>query len=75
MLEDYQINEHLRYENHYLKVVDRDLQMGGVLGAALLCALLVDTEEGNRRGLDQWARTSCYLRLRRAFEPLPSPLH
>ena len=51
MLEDYQINEQLRYENHYLKVEDRDVQIGGVLGAALLCALSVDTEEGNRRGI------------------------
>ena len=51
MLEDYQINEKLHYENHYLKVVDTDVQIGGVLGAALLCALLVGTEEGKRRGI------------------------
>lgn len=49
MLEDYQINDNLHYENHYLKVVDTDVQIGGVLGAALLCAMLVDTEEGKRR--------------------------
>ena len=51
MLEDYQINDHLRYEGHYLKVADGEAQIGGVMGAALLCALLVDTEEGNRRGI------------------------
>lgn len=49
MLEDYQINNNLHYENHYLKVADTDVQIGGVLGAALLCAMLVDTEEGKRR--------------------------
>ena len=51
MLEDYQISERLRYENHYLVVADKDVQLGGALGAALLCALLVDTEEGQRRGI------------------------
>ena len=51
MLEDYQVSDNMHYENHYLKVVDRDVQIGGVLGAALLCAMLVDTEEGNRRGI------------------------
>ena len=50
MLEDYQINETLRYENHRL-VVNNDVQIGGVLGAALLCAMLVNTEEGTRRGI------------------------
>ena len=33
MLEDYQINDNLRYEGHYLKVVDRDVQIGGVLAS------------------------------------------
>ncbi|MBO4454665.1 MAG: hypothetical protein J5761_06390, partial [Paludibacteraceae bacterium] len=51
MLEDYQINERLRYEGHYLKVVHTDVQIGGVLGAALLCAMLVDSEEGKQRGI------------------------
>ena len=51
MLEDYQINDKLRYEGHYLKVVDSDVQIGGVLGAALVCAMLVDTDEGARRGI------------------------
>lgn len=51
MLEDYQIDEKLRYESHRLVAADKDVQIGGVLGAALLCALLVDTDEGQRRGI------------------------
>ena len=51
MLEDYIINEQIRYENHYLKVAQTDIEIGGVAGAALLSALIVDTEEGNRRGI------------------------
>jgi hypothetical protein len=45
MLEDYIINEQIRYENHYLKVAQTDIEIGGVTGAALLSALIVDTEE------------------------------
>lgn len=51
MLEDYIINERIRYENHYLKVAQTDVEIGGVAGAALLSALIVDTEEGTRRGI------------------------
>ena len=51
MLEDYIINEQIRYENHYLKVTGTDVEIGGVAGAALLSALIVDTEEGTRRGI------------------------
>lgn len=51
MLEDYVINERIRYEGHYLKVAQTDIQIGGVAGAALLSALIVDTEEGTRRGI------------------------
>ena len=51
MLEDYIINDQIRYENHYLKVAQTDVQIGGVAGAALLSALIVDTEEGTRRGI------------------------
>ena len=51
MLEDYIINEQIRYENHYLKVAQTDIEIGGVTGAALLSALIVDTEEGARRGI------------------------
>ena len=50
MLEDYILNDRLSYADHYLHVTgDDELQIGGVLGAAILCAMLVDTEEGNRR--------------------------
>ena len=51
MLEDYIIDDRLRYENHYLKVTGTDVEIGGVAGAALLSALIVDTEEGVRRGI------------------------
>ena len=43
MLEDYTINGRLSYVNHHLVVAgDDDMQIGGVLGAAVLCAMLVD---------------------------------
>ena len=51
MLEDYIINDRIRYENHYLKVAGTDVEIGGVAGAALLSALIVDTEEGARRDI------------------------
>lgn len=51
MLEDYIIDDRIRYENHYLKVAQTDIEIGGVTGAALLSALIVDTEEGVRRGI------------------------
>ena len=51
MLEDYIIDDRLRYENHYLKVTGTDVEIGGVAGAALLSALIVDAEEGTRRGI------------------------
>ena len=64
MLEDYIINEQIRYENHYLKVVQTDVQIGGVAGAALLSALIVDTEEGARRGIaiDSGAERMAWIR-------------
>ncbi|MBQ7530245.1 MAG: hypothetical protein IJT12_00880 [Paludibacteraceae bacterium] len=52
MLEDYTINERLAYTHHHLVVAgDDDIRIGGVLGAAILCAMLVDTDEGNRRAI------------------------
>ena len=51
MLEDYIIDDRLRYEDHYLKVAQTDVEIGGVAGAALLSALIVDTEEGTRRSI------------------------
>lgn len=49
MLEDYRISERLRYEDHRLVVSGSDVAIGGALSAALLCALLTDTEEGKIR--------------------------
>lgn len=51
MLEDYIIDDRLRYESHYLKVAQTEIEIGSVAGAALLSALIVDTEEGVRRGI------------------------
>ncbi|MBQ7996072.1 MAG: hypothetical protein IJ249_00200 [Paludibacteraceae bacterium] len=51
MLEDYRFSEDMEYANHRLMVRSKDIGIGGVLGAALVSALLVDTEEGNRRGI------------------------
>ena len=51
MLEDYIIDDRLRYENHYLTVPQTGVQIGGVAGAALFSALIVDTDEGVRRGI------------------------
>ncbi len=36
MLEDYIINDRIRYENHYLKVAQTDIEIGGVAGARTL---------------------------------------
>ncbi len=50
MLEDIVLSDSLRYEQHALIYgADDPIRIEGALGAALLCALLVDTEEGNRR--------------------------
>lgn len=51
MLEDLIINTQLSYSNHHLifNADDDNIQIGGVLGAALLCALIVDTQEGDKR--------------------------
>lgn len=51
LLEDYRFSEEMEYTNHCLVVRSKDIEIGGVLGAALLSALLVDTEEGNRRSI------------------------
>ena len=51
MLEDYRFSEEMEYAGHRLVVRSRDIEIGGVLGAAIVCALLVDTDEGNRRGI------------------------
>ena len=50
MLEDIILSDSLRYEGHTLLYgTDEPIRIEGAFGAALLCALLVDTDEGNRR--------------------------
>ena len=54
MLEDIVFSDQLRYEQHafiYDAPSGTAFRLEGVLGAALLCAKLVDTEEGNQRGI------------------------
>ena len=54
MLDDYSFDERLRYEAHtlhYMPDESMELQIGGIMGAAVLCALLVDTDEGDERGI------------------------
>ena len=54
MLEDIILSDSLRYERHALIVAmpsDDPIRIEGAFGAALLCALLVDTEEGDRRAI------------------------
>ena len=52
MLEDIVLSDSLRYEGHTLIYgTDDPIRIEGAFGAALLCALLVDTEEGNHRGI------------------------
>ncbi len=57
MLEDIVLSDSLRYEQHTLIYgADDPIRIEGALGAALLCALLVDTEEGNRRKLARYTK-------------------
>jgi len=52
MLEDIVLSDSLRYEGHTLIYgTDDPIRIEGAFGSTLLCALLVDTEEGNRRGI------------------------
>jgi hypothetical protein len=54
LLDDYRLDDRLRYEGHklvYTQDGNEDIVIQGILGAALLCALLVDTEEGDARGI------------------------
>lgn len=54
LLDDYVFDSELRYEAHVLRYkpgqVD-EIPLGGILGAAVLCALLADTDEGDARGI------------------------
>ena len=53
MLEDYVFSDKLRYEGHVLyyncPAFTEPMRIEGVLGAALLCAMLADTDEGQQR--------------------------
>lgn len=64
MLQDYTISTNLRYAGHHLivsglpgnpakhrELSDTPIRLGGIMGAALLCALLTDTEEGEQRDI------------------------
>lgn len=54
MLENHIFDDHMRYESHrfiYSPVDGEPVEMGGFLGAAVLVALLVDTPEGDARGI------------------------
>ena len=53
MLEDYIFSDSLRYEQHTLikQTQDEPICIKGVLGAALASAMIVDTDEGNRRNI------------------------
>ncbi len=54
LFSDYIFSDRLRYESHLLiyKPENEDpLMLGGMLGAALFAALLVNTDEGDRRGI------------------------
>jgi len=54
MLEDYIFDDRLRYEGHrliYTPANEQPIVLTGMLGAAVLAALLVDTPEGDARGI------------------------
>ena len=52
LLTDYTFSDKLHYNQHTLIYgTDDPIRIEGAFGAALLCALLVDTEEGNQRGI------------------------
>ena len=55
MFENHIFSDTLKYESHRLIVAtvegDEPLLLGGIFGAAFLAALLVDTDEGDSRGI------------------------
>ena len=54
LLDDYTLSAQLRYESHRLIYAPDNaepLEFGGFLAAAILAALLVDTDEGDARGI------------------------
>lgn len=54
LLTDYTFDDSLRYEAHSLIYRDADgieIQLGGIMGSAILCALLAETDEGDERAI------------------------
>ena len=54
LLDNYTIDAHTRYESHrliYTPENEEPIVLGGILGAAILAALLVDTDEGDARNI------------------------
>lgn len=54
LLSDYTIDAHTRYESHrliYTPENEEPIVLGGILGAAILAALIVDTDEGDARNI------------------------
>lgn len=54
LLDNYTIDAHTRYESHrliYMPENEESIEFGGILGAAILAALLVDTDEGDARNI------------------------
>ena len=54
LLDDYIFDDRLRYEAHTLRYWTEDdieLRLSGIMGAAVLCALLAETDEGDERGI------------------------
>ena len=54
MLEDYIFDDHLRYQGHKLiytfpKPTEEPIVIGGILGAAILCVRLINTDEQHSR--------------------------
>ena len=54
MLEDYIFDDHLRYEGHKLiytfsEPTEEPIVIGGILGAAILCVRLINTDEQQSR--------------------------
>ncbi len=54
LLDNYIISPSTRYESHrliYAPQGEDPIEMGGILAAALFCAFIIDTDEGDRREL------------------------
>lgn len=54
LLDNYTIDARTRYESHrliYMPENDEPIEFGGILGTAILAALIVDTDEGDARSI------------------------